>query len=80
MKSFPLRISATCPCCDTHLFFDASIHKMDDVRGSTTDCGNCGKLLIVKRDYRIYDFNEMMNADDSRWPVDGSGTGSITVQ
>lgn len=79
MKSNPLRISVNCPCCDSHLFYDPNIRSMDDITGATTDCGSCGKTIIVKRDYRAYDFNEWMHSEDTRWPVDGTSTGSITV-
>lgn len=76
MKSYPIRVSIKCPCCDQISFFDKSM-RTDDIYG-TTDCGHCNALLLIE-DGIVYEFNERMNAEDSRWPKNGTNTGYIEV-
>lgn len=76
MKSYPIRASFKCPCCDNNSFFHESM-QLDEIHG-TTDCGHCGAMLLIE-DGIVYEFNEKMNAEDSRWPKDGKNTGYIEV-
>lgn len=61
-----------------------------DLTGATTDCKECGELLIIPyeqfegRNPDLYPFNVhmplfhvYMHGQDSRWPKDGRGTGYV---
>ena len=78
MKTYPLRISGTCPICDVNIFFDES-WSFEDVDKMTTDCSNCGSLLIVKGK-TVYPFHEKTHLEDPRWPKDGKGTDFVVIE
>lgn len=59
-----------------------------DLAGSTTDCAQCGELLIIPAgqfarqrfdafpaEVHMPLFHTYMNRQDPRWPADGAGTG-----
>lgn len=42
-------IEFTCPFCrETFCFYDESIKSFIDIEGSTCNCTDCGKLLLVR--------------------------------
>jgi len=79
MNTTPLRVSFTCPCCNSVGFFSPELKSFFQIAGSTTDCGNCDAFLIVNLDGNIAPFHEWVNTGDHRWPKNGKGTGFITA-
>ena len=69
-----MKISIKCPNCGDK--FCVISESEQEVEGATFDCTNCNTLLVQKEN-KIYKFHEWLHKQDSRWPVDGSGTYSI---
>jgi len=67
MKTYPIRLSGTCPVCDENFFFDK---KIKSIVITTTDCAHCNALLLIT-DGIIYPFHENSEA------IDGQNTGSV---
>jgi len=78
MNTTPLRVSFTCPCCNSRGFFSSKLNSFAQIEGSTTDCWNCDALLIVTLDGTVAPFHEWVYTGDQRWPKDGKETGFIT--
>ena len=54
-----------------------------DVVGATANCPSCGKVLIfVDQDgiTGVEDFHKWMNKQNPKWPADGKGAESITLE
>lgn len=65
-----------CPICQSTVYFKNT--NILAVEGCTTDCINCGGLLIIK-EKMAHDFHAYLNKRDNRWPKDGKGTGYIEI-
>ena len=64
-----------CPKCKQYFdFFGEDI--LCEFEGCTADCPHCEALLIIKNTYPV-DFHAYVHSKDSRWPVDGFGTGVL---
>jgi hypothetical protein len=68
--------TTTCPNCFKVIRFPGLTE--EQVNDCTSDCCNCGALLITKKG-KTYLMHEWMHSQDSRWPKDGKGTGYITI-
>lgn len=68
-------LTFTCPICQQAF----TLSRSEMPRSCTLDCPQCGGLLLYLHE-TLYDFHAKLHADDPRWPVDGKGTGCLTVQ
>ena len=69
------KVIIECPECKQ---ITAVMGSPSDVEGATFDCSHCG-ILLTQQKGEVLDFHKYLNSQDSRWPVDGKGTGSIDV-
>lgn len=67
-------VHGKCVKCGQTFAFDNMI--LNDVESCTTDCNNCGVLLLINN-ATVVDFHKHLHAGDSRWPEDGANTGFI---
>lgn len=77
LKEREERVRGECPECDRGFAFGAGV-TLEDAEGVTTDCNECGALLLIEGG-RVYEFNKKQHSEDSRWPADGNNTGSVEV-
>lgn len=71
-----MKLIGPCPNCGHLLYYSDDVEYTDSF---TTDCPECNKLLLCE-DGSLYDFHKKMHKEYSKWPEDGKGTFSVTVQ
>lgn len=77
LKKRRANICLVCPVCEERMYWP--LEDFDIEIEATLDCAGCSALLYYA-EKTVYLFHEYMHAQDSRWPVDGAGTGSIEVK
>lgn len=73
-----------------HEFLNLRRYTVRQISGATTDCVECGALLLVDSDQfkgadpgvvpaviQAEEFHKVMRREDAGWPKDGKGTGFV---